>query len=136
MMKRHQALAQAAAAGQGSLKEECGSIVNIASIVGKLGNKGQANYSASKAGVIGLTKTTAQELARYNGRVNVILPGFIETPMTKTVPEKLMAMTLAATPLARMGKPEEIASAVAFLASHDASYMTGAQLEVTGGLGM
>ncbi|KAK7502657.1 hypothetical protein BaRGS_00006232, partial [Batillaria attramentaria] len=109
------------------------SIVNISSIVGKTGNIGQANYAASKSGVIGLTKTAAKEFARFNTRVNVILPGFIETPMTKTVPEKLIGMVVYVTPLQRMGKPEEIADACVFLASDKSSFITGAVLEVTEG---
>ncbi|CAG5133802.1 unnamed protein product [Candidula unifasciata] len=111
-----------------------GSIVNISSIVGKNGNLGQANYAASKAGVIGFTKTAAKELARYKIRVNVILPGFIETPMTAGVPENVTQMIVDMIPLRRMGTPEEIAEVCAFLASTRSSYITGAVIDVNGGL--
>ncbi|XP_005103566.1 estradiol 17-beta-dehydrogenase 8 [Aplysia californica] len=117
-------------------KVEEGSIVNIASIIGKVGNKGQAAYAASKSGVIGFTKTAAQELARNNIRVNSILPGFITTPMTSQVPEKVVQMVTFMIPLARMGGPEEVAEVCAFLASSRSSYVTGAAIEVTGGLFM
>ncbi|KAL8608122.1 hypothetical protein ACOMHN_016577 [Nucella lapillus] len=117
-------------------KLKTASIVNISSIVGKTGNLGQANYAASKSGVIGLTKTAARELAKFHIRVNCILPGFIQTPMTDMVPDKVISMILFVTPLQRMGTPEEIADACVFLASEKSSYITGATLEVTGGLNM
>ncbi|GFO39871.1 3-oxoacyl-[acyl-carrier-protein] reductase fabg [Plakobranchus ocellatus] len=110
------------------------SIINIASIVGKCGNIGQTNYSASKAGVIGLTKTAAKELSRFNIRVNAVLPGFIDTPMTAKVPENVKQMIEMMIPVKRMGTPEEIAEVCAFLASTRSSYITGAAIEVTGGL--
>ncbi|KAK3697593.1 hypothetical protein RRG08_033323 [Elysia crispata] len=110
------------------------SIVNISSIVGKCGNIGQTNYAASKAGVIGMTKTAAKELARFNIRVNAVLPGFIHTPMTEKVPENVKQMITMMVPCKRMGTPEEIAEVCAFLASSRSSYMTGAAVEVTGGL--
>ncbi|XP_052789344.1 (3R)-3-hydroxyacyl-CoA dehydrogenase-like [Mya arenaria] len=110
------------------------SIVNIASIVGKTGKIGQANYAASKAGVIGLTKTAAMELGRKGIRVNAVLPGFTETPMTDVVPGKVKATVTSLIPLNIMGQSEEIAEACLFLASDRASYITGAALEVTGGL--
>jgi len=114
-----------------------GSIVNIASIVGKTGNIGQANYSASKAGVVAFTKTSAKELGRFGIRVNVILPGFIKTPMTDAVPEKVKnELVVPRIPLGRMGEPEEIAQVAAFLVSSKASHVTGAAVEVTGGLDM
>jgi len=113
-----------------------GSIVNIASIVGKTGNLGQANYSASKAGVIGFSKTAAKELGQFGIRVNVILPGFIKTPMTDVVPEKIKSQLITRIPLGRLGDPTEIAEVAAFLASYKSSLMTGAVLEVTGGLDM
>lgn len=113
-----------------------GSIVNISSLVGKTGNIGQTNYAASKAGVIGLTKSMAKEMGKFNIRVNAVLPGFIETPMTETVPENLMQMTKLLIPLGRLGNPEEIANTCAFLASDKSSYITGATIEVTGGLFM
>lgn len=113
-----------------------GSIVNISSLVGKTGNIGQTNYAASKAGVIGITKSMAKEMGKFNIRVNEVLPGFIETPMTETVPENLMQMTKLLIPLGRLGNPEEIANTCAFLASDKSSYITGATIEVTGGLFM
>ncbi|XP_048777524.1 estradiol 17-beta-dehydrogenase 8-like [Ostrea edulis] len=113
-----------------------GSIVNISSLVGKTGNVGQTNYAASKAGVIGLTKSMAKEMGKFNIRVNAVLPGFIETPMTEVVPENLMQMTKLLIPLGRLGNPEEIANTCAFLASEKSSYITGATIEVTGGLFM
>jgi len=112
------------------------SIVNISSIVGKTGNLGQTNYSASKAGIIGFTKSAAKELARYNIRVNAVLPGFIKTPMTAKIPEKVISKFVERIPLGKMGDPEDIANAVNFLSSDLSSYMTGAQVEVTGGLDM
>ena len=112
------------------------SIINISSIVGKIGNFGQTNYAASKSGVVGITKTTARELGRYGIRVNAIQPGFIRTPMTDMVPEKVMQSMLRQIPLGRMGTPDEIAGTVEFLASQDSSYLTGAVLEVSGGFGM
>jgi len=113
-----------------------GSVINIASIVGKIGNLGQANYSASKAGVVGFTKTAAKELAAYNVRVNAVLPGFINTPMAQAVPEKVLKMIIPAVPQKRMGEPEEIADAVVYLASPRSSYLTGGVLEVAGGFSM
>jgi NAD(P)-dependent dehydrogenase (short-subunit alcohol dehydrogenase family) len=112
------------------------SIVNIASMVGKNGNLGQANYAASKAGVIGFTKTAAKELARDAVRCNVVLPGFITTPMTAAVPEKVLQRIIPTVPMARMGEAEDIANAALFLASDRSSYMTGAVVEVSGGLNM
>ncbi|KAH9488639.1 hypothetical protein Btru_061268 [Bulinus truncatus] len=125
---------QAVGRAMQTAKIENGSIVNISSIVGKNGNIGQTNYAASKAGVIGLTKSAAKELARYNIRVNTILPGFIETPMTEKVPEHIMQMITAMIPLKRTGKPQEIAEVCAFLVSQKSSYITGEAIEVTGGL--
>merc|ERR1711962_102340 len=124
-------------AGASLMKEQrlSGSIVNIASIVGKAGNIGQANYTASKAGVVGFTKTAAKELGKFGIRVNVILPGFIKTPMTDVVPEKVKAGILSSVPLGSFGKPEDIAEVVAFLASERPKYITAASLDVNGGLG-
>ncbi|KAH3800444.1 estradiol 17-beta-dehydrogenase 8-like [Dreissena polymorpha] len=110
------------------------SIVNISSISGKAGNLGQANYAASKAGVIGLTKTAAIELAKQGIRVNAVLPGFTVTPMTDAVPDKVKQMVTMLIPMGRMGQPEEIAEACLFLASDRSSYITGVALEVAGGL--
>lgn len=122
----------------GPLMEEnnYGSIINISSVVGVFGNIGQANYAASKAGVIGLTKTWAKEFARKGAKVrcNAIAPGYIMTDMLKTVPEDLLEKFAKLTMLGRLGQPSEIASAAAFLASDDASYVTGQVLEVNGGM--
>lgn len=113
-----------------------GSIVNISSISGKVGNVGQCNYSASKAGVVGFTKAAAKELGRFNIRCNAVLPGFIDTPMIESVPNKVMETVIASVPLGRIGKPSDIADACLFLTSDRSSYITGACLEVTGGLFM
>ncbi|MBQ0139258.1 MAG: 3-oxoacyl-[acyl-carrier-protein] reductase [Kurthia sp.] len=118
------------------MKQRTGSIINMASIVGVAGNAGQANYVASKAGVIGLTKTTAKEFAPRNIRVNAIAPGFIETEMTAALPEEVKASMLTQIPLAKLGQAKEVAKVVAFLASDDASYMTGQTLHVDGGMVM
>nr|UST29461.1 estradiol 17-beta-dehydrogenase 8-like [Haliclona caerulea] len=111
-----------------------GSIINIASIVGKTGNIGQANYTASKAGVEGLTRTCARELARFGIRCNAVLPGFINTPMTEKLPEEIMQKFIQLIPMGRMGQPSDIADVVNFLASDLSSYITGISIEVTGGL--
>merc|ERR1711935_680045 len=111
-----------------------GSIVNIASIVGRTGNVGQANYTASKAGVIGFTKTAAKELGRFGIRVNVILPGFIETPMTDVIPEKIKSQFISQIPLGHMGDPIDIGEVASFLASDRAKYITGASFDVNGGM--
>ena len=122
----------------GPLMEENGggSIINISSVVGEFGNIGQANYAASKAGVIGLTKTWAKEFARKGVpvRCNAIAPGYIMTDMMKTVPEDLLKKFASLTMLGRLGQPEEIAKAALFLASDDASYVTGHVLSVNGGM--
>lgn len=120
----------------GMMKERWGRIINISSIVGETGNPGQANYVASKAGLIGLTKSIAQEMASRNITVNAIAPGFIETDMTAALSEELKANMLAHIPLKRFGKPEDIASAVRFLASEEAGYITGHVLDVNGGMYM
>jgi 3-oxoacyl-[acyl-carrier protein] reductase len=118
------------------MKQRWGRIINISSIVGETGNPGQANYVASKAGLIGLTKALAQEMASRNITVNAIAPGFIETDMTAALAEDLKNNMLSHIPLRRFGKPEEIAAAVKFLASEDAGYITGAVLNVNGGMYM
>ena len=108
----------------------------MASIVGVVGNPGQANYVASKAGLIGLTKTAARELAPRGVTVNAIAPGFIETDMTAALPEKAREAMLSQVPLGRAGKPEDVAAAVAFLVSDSAAYITGQVLHVSGGMYM
>ena len=121
---------------QPMMKERWGRIINISSIVGETGNPVQANYVASKAGLIGLTKSLAQEIASRNITVNAIAPGFIETDMTAVLPEELKNNILSHIPLKRFGKPEEIAAAVKFLASDEAGYITGTVLNVNGGMFM
>src|SRR5690554_3538125 len=111
-----------------------GVILNASSVVGIYGNFGQTNYAATKWGVIGMTKTWAKELGRKGVRVNAVAPGFIATPMVKKMPEKVINMMKEKAPLQRLGEPEEIANAYAFLASDEASFVTGAVLEVTGGV--
>lgn len=118
------------------LKQKSGSIVNISSVSGVLGNPGQANYAASKAGIIGMTKSMARELAGRGIRVNVVAPGFVETPMTDKLPERARTAGLSQIPMGRFAKAEEIASAVCFLASEEASYITGQVLCVDGGMAM
>lgn len=116
------------------MKQRSGTIINMASVVGVTGNAGQANYSASKAGLIGLTKSTAKELASRGITVNAIAPGFIETDMTAVLPEEIKKEMLSQIPLGRAGKPEDIASVAVFLASKAASYITGQVIHVSGGM--
>ncbi|MEH7546234.1 MULTISPECIES: 3-oxoacyl-[acyl-carrier-protein] reductase [Bacillaceae] len=118
------------------MKQRVGRIINIASVVGVSGNPGQANYVAAKAGVIGLTKTTAKELASRNITVNTIAPGFITTDMTDQLSEEVKAEMLKQIPLARLGEPKDIAKITAFIASDDSSYITGQTLHVNGGMVM
>lgn len=118
------------------MKQRSGKIINIASIVGEMGNFGQANYAASKAGVIGLTKTLARELALRGITVNAIAPGFIQTAMTDKIPQEVKTKMLEQIPLAKLGQPEDIANAAVFLASADADYITGQVLSVNGGMYM
>ena len=121
---------------QGMMRERWGRIVNISSVVGEKGNPGQANYVASKAGLIGLTKSLAQEVGSRNITVNAVAPGFIATDMTQELPEDLKQKMIDATPLKRMGTSEEIAAAVKFLASDEAAFITGHVLDVNGGIYM
>jgi 3-oxoacyl-[acyl-carrier protein] reductase len=118
------------------IKQRGGSIINVASIVGVIGNAGQVNYSASKAGLIGLTKSLAREVASRNVRVNAIAPGFIVTPMTDKLNEEQKEALYSQIPMGRLGDPEEVAKVVLFLASDLSSYITGEVLKITGGLGM
>ena len=118
------------------MKQRFGRIVNITSVVGSMGNGGQANYAAAKAGVAGMTRSMAQELGSRGITVNCVAPGFIETDMTEVLPEAQKAALLEKIPVNRLGKPEEIAKAVAFLASADAAYITGTELHVNGGMYM
>lgn len=115
-------------------EQESGVILNASSVVGVYGNFGQSNYVATKSGVIGLTKTWARELGRKGVRVNAVAPGFIETPMVNTVPDKVLEKLKGQTPLGRLGKPKDIASAYVFLASEQAAFITGTVLQVDGGL--
>lgn len=124
------------AAGKYMMKQRSGAIVNISSIVGISGNAGQANYAASKAGVIGLTKSLAKEFSAWGIRVNSVAPGFVETDMTGVLSEKLRESMLSSVPLKRPGKPEDIAGAVLFLAGQSASYITGQVLTVDGGMSL
>ncbi len=117
-------------------KQRKGKIVNIASVVGEMGNAGQANYSASKAGVIGLTKTIAREFAQRGVNVNAIAPGYIETPMTEVLPERAKEELRRMIPMERLGRPEDVAEAVLFLVSEASSYITGQVLNVNGGIYM
>jgi len=116
------------------MRAERGRVINLASVVAELGNPGQTAYSASKAAIIGLTKTWAREYAQRNITVNAVAPGFIDTEMTQRLPDEVKTWILGQTPLARIGKPEEVAAAVAFLCSEEASYITGQVIRVNGGI--
>jgi 3-oxoacyl-[acyl-carrier protein] reductase len=118
------------------MKKRAGSIVNISSIVGLRGNGGQTNYAASKAGMIGFTKSLARELGSRNVRANVVVPGYVKSRLTDVLPEELTGAMLQNTPLGRLGDPEDVAGAVRFLSSEEAAFITGAVLLVDGGLGM
>jgi 3-oxoacyl-[acyl-carrier protein] reductase len=122
------------ALSKGMMRQKQGSIVNISSVVGLMGSAGQSNYSASKAGLIGLTKSLAREFAPRGIRVNAVAPGFIETDMTRDLSEEVRTSYAARIPLARMGRPEDIAEAVSFLLGDSSAYITGIVLPVDGGL--
>jgi 3-oxoacyl-[acyl-carrier protein] reductase len=124
------------AASRGMMKRKSGSIVNVSSIVGLRGNWGQTNYAASKAGIIGFTKSLARELGSRGVRANVVAPGYINTRLTDVLPEEARNAMLANTPLGKLGDPEDVAGAVRFLCSDEASFITGEVLLVDGGLGM
>ena len=130
------AFASMRAAARGMMKRRWGRIINISSVVGLVGNKGQANYAASKAGLVGLTKSVAKELASRNVLANVVAPGFIETDMTAAMTPEARSALAQQIPLERLGTPEDIAGVVAFLASDHASYITGQVVVVDGGMVM
>jgi 3-oxoacyl-[acyl-carrier protein] reductase len=124
------------AAIRGMMKRRHGRVVNITSIVGVTGNPGQANYAAAKAGLIGMSKSLAQELASRGITVNCVAPGFIATPMTDVLTEEQRTAILGRVPAARLGTPEEIAAGVVYLASDEAAYVTGQTLHINGGMAM
>ncbi|MFK7960803.1 MAG: 3-oxoacyl-[acyl-carrier-protein] reductase [Phycisphaerales bacterium] len=130
------AFVAARAAARPMMKGRFGRIISIGSITGIIGNAGQANYAAAKAGLIGMTKTIARELASKGVTANVVAPGFVETDMVRELPEAVRAEAVKRVPLRRMGRPEEIAAAVSFLASEDGAYVTGQTLVVDGGMAM
>jgi 3-oxoacyl-[acyl-carrier protein] reductase len=124
------------AVARGMMRRRSGSIVNLSSIVGLRGNWGQTNYAASKAGIIGFTKSLARELGSRGVRANVVAPGYVKTRLTDVIPDEAKEAMLENTPLARLGEPEDVAAAVRFLCSDEASFITGEVLLVDGGLGM
>jgi 3-oxoacyl-[acyl-carrier protein] reductase len=124
------------AAARGMMRRRSGSIVNISSVVGVHGNPGQTNYSASKAGIIGFTKSLARELGTRGVRANVVAPGYVRSRLTDAISDEMRELMLTNTPLGRLGDPEDVAGAVRFLSSDDASFITGEVLLVDGGLGM
>jgi 3-oxoacyl-[acyl-carrier protein] reductase len=118
------------------MRRRSGSIVNVSSVVGLHGNPGQTNYGASKAGIIGFTKSLARELGSRGVRANVVAPGYVDTRLTQAISEEMRGLMLANTPLGRFGAPADVAAAVRFLSSDDASFITGEVVLVDGGLGM
>jgi 3-oxoacyl-[acyl-carrier protein] reductase len=124
------------AAAKGMMRQKLGRIVNVTSVIGQMGNAGQVNYAASKAGIIGLTKSAARELASRNITVNAVAPGYIETAMTADLPEAARESLVKSIPLQRIGTPEDVARVVAFLLSDEAAYMTGQVLNCDGGMWM
>lgn len=124
------------AAARGMMKKRGGAIVNVSSVVGLHGNPGQTNYAAAKAGIIGFTKSLARELGSRGVRANVVAPGYVETRLTEELPDEIKELMLQNTPLGRFGAPEDVAGAVRFLCSDEASFITGEVLLVDGGLGM
>jgi 3-oxoacyl-[acyl-carrier protein] reductase len=124
------------AAARGMMKRRAGAIVNVSSIVGVHGNWGQTNYAASKAGIIGFTKSLARELGSRGVRANVVAPGYVKTALTDAIPKEAREVMLTNTPLGRLGEPENVAAAVRFLVSDEASFITGEVLLIDGGLGM
>jgi 3-oxoacyl-[acyl-carrier protein] reductase len=124
------------AVARGMIKRRAGAIVNVSSVVGIHGNPGQTNYAASKAGIIGFTKSLARELGNRGVRANVVAPGYVRTRLTDVLPEDARALMLANTPLGRLGEPQDVAGAVRFLCSDEAAFITGEVLLVDGGLGM
>ena len=124
------------AAARPMMKRRAGSIVNVSSVVGLHGNPGQTNYAASKAGIIGFTKSLARELGSRGVRANVVAPGYVKTQLTDVLPEAATQAMLQNTPLGRLGEPEDVAGAVRFLCSDEAAFITGEVLLVDGGLGM
>ena len=124
------------AAARGMMKKRRGAIVNLTSVVGLHGNPGQTNYAASKAGIVGFTKSLAKEMASRGVRANAVAPGYIQTALTEVLPDEVQQAILANTPLGRLGTPEDVAGAVRFLCSDEASFVTGEVLLVDGGLGM
>ena len=124
------------AVARGMIKRRAGAIVNVSSVVGIHGNPGQTNYAASKAGIIGFTKSLARELGNRGVRANVVAPGYVRTRLTDVLSEDARALMLANTPLGRLGEPQDVAGAVRFLCSDEAAFITGEVLLVDGGLGM
>ena len=124
------------AAARGMMRRRAGAIVNVSSVVGVHGNPGQTNYSASKAGIIGFTKALARELGSRGVRANVVAPGYVATRLTDVLPDEARGLMLANTPLGRLGRPEDVAGAVRFLCSDEASFITGEVLLIDGGLGI